>query len=93
MNEKLSIAITSEFKSGYKLLKKRHKNLEELKKVVDKLSNSIPLEAKYRDHALTGNRKNDRECHIEPDWLLVYRIDKKKLILILLATGTHSDLF
>ena len=74
-------------------MKKRGKDLEKLKYVVNELANQRPLDEKYRDHELTGNYRNFRECHIEPDWLLIYRIEKGELTLALLRTGTHSDLF
>lgn len=75
------------FKRGYKM--------EKLESVVKTLSQQLPLAPKHRDHALVNSRNyyNCRECHNEPDWLLVYRIDGNKLILELLRTGTHSDLF
>lgn len=57
------------------------------------LQNGIPLPAKNKDHALTGNYSGCRECHIQPDWLLIYEISNKELILYLTRTGTHSDLF
>lgn len=60
--------------------------------IVERLSKRIPLEARYKDHALVGNYFGNRECYIEPDWLLIYRISEDKLILILVATGSHSDL-
>lgn len=74
-------------------MKKRGKDLEKLKYVVNELANQRPLDEKYRDHELTGNYRNFRECHIEPDWLLIYRIEKGELTLTLVRTGTHSDLF
>lgn len=74
-------------------MKKRGKDLEKLKYVVNELANQRPLDKKYRDHELTGNYRNFRECHIEPDWLLIYRIEKGELTLALVRTGTHSDLF
>ena len=74
-------------------MKKRGKELEKLKYVVNELANQRPLDEKYRDHELTGNYRNFRECHIEPDWLLIYRIEKGELTLALVRTGTHSDLF
>lgn len=74
-------------------MKKRGKDLEKLKYVVNELANQCPLDEKYRDHELTGNYRNFRECHIEPDWLLIYRIEKGELTLALVRTGTHSDLF
>ena len=64
-----------------------------LKSVVKKLADGEKLDEKHRDHALTGNWKNYRECHIQPDWLLVYRYEKDILILTLARTGTHSELF
>ena len=74
-------------------MKKRGKDLEKLKYVVNELANQRPLDEKYRDHELTGNYRNFRECHIQPDWLLIYRIEKGELTLALVRTGTHSDLF
>lgn len=74
-------------------MKKRGKDLAKLKYVVNELANQRPLDEKYRDHELTGNYRNFRECHIEPDWLLIYRIEKCELTLALVRTGTHSDLF
>lgn len=74
-------------------MKKRGKDLAKLKYVVNELANQRTLDEKYRDHELTGNYRNFRECHIEPDWLLIYRIEKGELILALVRTGTHSDLF
>lgn len=74
-------------------MKKRGKDLAKLKYVVNELANQRPLDEKYRDHELTGNYRNFRECHIEPDWLLIYRIEKGELTLALVRTGTYSDLF
>lgn len=74
-------------------MKKRGKDLAKLKYVVNELANQHTLDEKYRDHELTGNYRNFRECHIEPDWLLIYRIEKGELTLALVRTGTHSDLF
>ena len=76
-----------------KLMKKRGKDLEKLKTVLNLLQQGIELPAKYKDHALTGNYIGCRECHIEPDWLLVYEIINEELIILLLTTGSHSDLF
>lgn len=64
-----------------------------LKYVIDKLQACEPLEEKYRDHALEGEYAGFRECHIQPDWLLVYKIVEERLILVLARTGTHSDVF
>lgn len=89
----LEVKFTSKFKKDYKLIKKRSMNTNLLKEIVGKLANNIPLEEKYKDHELTGNYKGFRECHIEPDWLLIYLVEDNKLILTLSRTGTHSDLF
>ena len=89
------IILTSAFKKQLKTIKKRSKDLAKLTKVVNALSSGKELEPKYRDHALETNLRfrNCRECHIEPDWLLVYRIDNKEQIISLIETGSHSDLF
>ena len=68
-------------------------NLDKLFEVIDILANGGTLEAKYRDHDLTGNYKGTRECHIEPDWLLIYEIQNNVLVLMLYRLGTHSELF
>lgn len=72
---------------------KRNVNHEDFEFVVNELINERPLDEKYRDHNLEGNWKGFRECHINPDWLLIYQIDNNDLILTLARTGTHSDLF
>lgn len=79
------------FKKDIKRLQKRGKNIEKLKIVIDKLLDNEPLEIKYKDHALTGNWKSYRDCHIEPDWLFIYKITETHLFLV--RTGSHSDLF
>lgn len=86
---------TSQFKKDYKLALKRGCNPKKLMEVITLLCNEQKLPEAYRDHALTNSRnyKNVRECHIEPDWLLVYKIVSDNLVLQLLRTGTHSDLF
>jgi len=89
----LKIVFTSKIKKDMKLIQKRGYDLAKMQKVLDILSMSKQLPEKYKDHALTGNYIEFRECHIEPDWLLIYRIDNDKLILLLARTGTHSDLF
>ena len=76
-----------------KKLKKRKYDLKLLAKIINKLSDSEVLSEKYRDHYLTGDYKGFRECHIQPDWLLIYKIEKNILVLTLSRTGTHSDLF
>ena len=89
----LDIVLSNQFKKDLKLASKRGYKLELLERIVDKIANNIKLEDKYRDHALTGNYVGFRECHIQPDWLLVYRIENDELILFLSRTGSHSDLF
>lgn len=89
----LNIVLSNQFKKDVKLAAKRGYNLDLLDVVVEKLANQQTLEEKYRDHALTGNYKGFRECHIEPDWLLVYRVNQEELFLFLSRTGSHSDLF
>ena len=89
----LSIIPSNKFKKDLKLAKKRGLNLELLSVVVNTLAAQQPLDIKYHDHNLTGNYRDFRECHIEPDWLLVYRTDDDQLELFLFRTGTHSDLF
>ena len=84
---------TSQFKKDYKLAIKRNLNIKELQRVIGKIANGDALDEKYRDHNLTGKWSGYRECHIEPDWLLIYRIDKAVLVLTLTRTGSHSDLF
>ena len=73
--------------------KKQNKNLDKMFEVIEILANGGKLDAKYRDHDLSGNFKGTRECHIEPDWLLIYEIKEDILVLMLSRTGTHSDLF
>ena len=87
------VKITSAFKKNYKLMQKRGLDITELDCVVDKLMHGKTLEEKYRDHALTGNYKGFRECHVKPDWLLIYLIENNILTLTLVDTGTHSDIF
>ena len=91
----LRIEFTGQFKKDYKLALKRGCDPKELELVVTLLAEGSTLPEKYRDHALTDSRnyKGMRECHIEPDWLLVYKILKDTLILRLIRTGTHNDLF
>lgn len=92
---KYKIISTSLFKKELKNIKKRNKNLEKLRKIVFMLANGEKLDERYRDRQLVNcsNFIDCRECYIEPDWLLVYRIDNDKLILVLVETGSHSDLF
>lgn len=87
------IEMTSVFKKELKKAKKRGLDLQLLNEIVTMLQCGQPLPEKNEDHALTGNWDDHRECHIQPDWLLVYRIIENELILLLVRTGTHSDLF
>lgn len=87
------IVWTTQFKRDYKLAMKRHLRIDLLDDVIRMLSRGELLPEKYRDHALTGNWIGYRECHLLPDWLLVYRIEDDILVLTLVRTGTHSDLF
>lgn len=91
----LTIEYPSVFKRDYKRAIKRGCNPKKLETVVQLLQEEKPLPLKYRDHELENSRnfKNVRECHIEPDWLLVYQIIHERLILKLMRTGSHSDLF
>lgn len=89
----LNIVPSNQFRKDLKLAKKRGLRLESLSAVVNTLAAEQPLDIKYRDHNLTGNYRGFRECHIEPDWLLIYRIEENELELFLFRTGTHSDLF
>ena len=88
-----TVKFTSAFKKSYKLMKKRGQDLSLLDEVVDKLRQGIPLEEKNHDHELSGKYEGFRECHIKPDWLLVYLIENQILTLTLVDTGCHSDLF
>ena len=91
----LTIKYQGQFKKDYKLAVRRGCDIKELEKVIRMLSEEQVLPAKYRDLALTDSRdyKGMRECHIEPDWLLIYQIVRNELILNLVRTGSHSDLF
>ena len=84
---------TARFRKALKRAAKRGLPMEQLERVVDVLSAGETLAPKYRDHALTGDYIGYRECHIQPDWLLIYRVDEEILTLVLAYTGTHSDLF
>lgn len=89
----LNIRYRTQFKKDYKKIIKRGYNPDDMSKVLTLLVNQQPLPAKYRDHALTGNYIGFRECHIAPDWLLIYKIENDILTLTLTRTGSHSDLF
>lgn len=88
-----TIQFTNQFKRDLKLAKRQNKQLDKLFEVVDILANGENLDPKYRDHVLSGKYKGSRECHIEPDWLLVYEILGDVLVLMLNRLGTHSEVF
>ena len=90
---KYELDFTSKFKKDIKLLRKQGKNIEKLYEIINILAYGEELDAKYRDHNLIGNYKGYRECHIEPDWLLIYKVMENILILTLSRTGSHSELF
>lgn len=90
---KYEIVPSNQFKKDLKSARKRGYDLAKIKKVISALANGETLDAKYHDHLLNGNYGGYRECHIQPDWLLVYQIREEQLILFLARTGTHSDLF
>lgn len=90
---KYEVKFTNQFKKDLKLAKKQNKDLDKLFEVVNILADGGMLDARYRDHDLSGNYQGTRECHIEPDWLLVYEIRNEVLVLILYRLGTHSELF
>ena len=90
---KYELVLTGKFKKGLKLAKKRGLNIKLLDDIVEKLLHGIPLEEKHRDHELKGKYKGFQECHIQPDWLLIYLLENDVLTLTLVDTGTHADLF
>ena len=89
---KYDLAVTAQFRKDYKLAKKRGLKMEALAEVVTLLAKGEALPEKNRDHSLSGNWIGHRECHVLPDWLLIYRIENEVLVLTLTRTGTHSDL-
>ena len=90
---KYEVKFTNQFKKDVKLAKKQNKDLDKLFEVVNILADGGTLDARYRDHDLSGNYQGTRECHIESDWLLVYEIRDEVLVLMLYRLGTHSELF
>ena len=87
----MNLHYTTQFKKDYKRIKKQNKDLAKLSAVIEKLVAGQLLEPKYKDHQLSGNWKGHRDCHIEPDWMLIYRITADDLYLE--RTGSHSELF
>lgn len=88
-----SVVWTTKFKRDYKIAMKRHLDINLLDDIIRKLAGGEMLPEKNRDHELTGDWIGHRECHIQPDWLLLYRIDDNVLVLTLTRTGTHSDIY
>lgn len=93
--KKYKIKMTPEFKSNYKKIRKQNKDMAKLQDIVCALASGQELDLKYKNHKLINDKifKDCFECHIEPDWLLIYKIKDDELILLLFATGSHSDLF
>jgi len=90
----LKIFVENQFKKDIKKISKSGtKKIEKIKRVIKLLENELPLESKYKQHKLSNNWKDHFECHIEPDWLMIYKIDKNNKELILVRTGSHSELF
>ena len=89
----MKIKQSTRFKRDLKAARKRGLDMDILDAVVELISQRVPLPAKYQDHHLVGNYAGFRECHIAPDWLLIYRIENDEVVLYLFRTGTHSDLF
>ncbi len=90
---KYEVKFTSQFKKDLKLAKRQNKNLEKLYEVIEQLAEGQTLDEKYQDHNLHGKYDNTRECHIEPDWLLIYEIRESVLVLMLNLVGSYTDLF
>ena len=81
----------TQFRRDVKLAEKRGKDMAKLRELIELLAAGSPLPARYKDHSLGGEWRHFRDCHIEPDWLLIYKVDGDDLYLV--RTGTHSDLF
>jgi mRNA interferase YafQ len=95
MTNKYTPFYSSKFKHNRRALIRRGLDMSKLEQTIDLLLTGLPMPPKYKDHALKGTYIDYRECHVDglPDWLLIYRIDKDRLILVLTDTGTHADLF
>ena len=89
----LTIVRSNRFLKDLRIAKKRNLDLSSLDEVVTKLAKQEPLDEKYHDHALSGDFSDFRECHVKPDWLLIYAKHDDRMILTATRTGTHSDLF
>lgn len=89
----LTIKYHTMFKKDFKRIKKRGYDISRLEKIVELLANEVPLPEQFKDHNRSGNYNGFRECHIAPDWLLIYQVNNNELVLVLSRTGSHSDLF
>lgn len=89
----LTIKYHTMLKKDFKRIKKRGYDISRLEKIVELLANEVPLPEQFKDHNLSGNYNGFRECHIAPDWLLIYQVNNNELVLVLSRTGSHSDLF
>jgi len=89
----LGFKTTKQFEGDYKLMVKRGKDIQKLKTIMRQLVNQQTLESKYHDHTLRGNLRGYKDCHIEPDWILMYRVDKNLQEITFVRTGSHADLF
>lgn len=89
----LTIKYHTLFKKDFKRIKKRGYDILRLEKIVELLANEVLLPEQFKDHNLSGNYNGFRECHIAPDWLLIYQVNNNELVLVLSRTGSHSDLF
>lgn len=89
----LTIKYHTLFKKDFKRIKKRGYDISRLEKIVELIANEVPLPEQFKDHNLSGNYNGFRECHIAPDWLLIYQVNNNELVLVLSRTGSHSDLF
>ena len=93
MKVRYTVKFTTRFRKDYKMMEKRGVDMSLLNDIITKLAQGIPLPAGNRDHTLTGNFAGHRECHVLPDWILIYRVENDVLVLSLTRTGSHSDLF
>lgn len=90
---KYEVKLTSQFKRDLKLARKQGKDIDKLFDVISTIAEGKKLDEKYRDHNLSGDYAGCRECHVEPDWLLIYEVMDQVLVLMVYRVGTHSELF
>ena len=89
----MELRFTAKFKKDYKRIKRQGKDISKLESTLEELVRGKDLPEAMRDHALGGTYRGHRECHIEPDWLLIYRVDEEGLVLVATRTGSHGELF